>query len=82
MTGDSCALTAMSTLARRTLEGNTHSARQKLIVWLLDEQSDGAPDGTDALAVGPDGRLVAVGTRYDGSDADPWITVAELEGSD
>ena len=50
--------------------------------WTLDEQSDGAPDGTDALAVGPDGRLVAVGTRGDGTDVDPWITVAELGTSD
>ena len=52
------------------------------VSWTLHEQSNGAPDGTDALALGADGRLVAVGTRYDGSDADPWITVAELEGSD
>ncbi|MEJ7803423.1 MAG: hypothetical protein WKH68_08645 [Candidatus Limnocylindria bacterium] len=50
--------------------------------WTLHEPSDGAPVGTDALAVGPDGRLVAVGTRGDGTDVDPWITVAELEGSD
>ncbi|MDQ3691259.1 MAG: hypothetical protein M3406_14755 [Chloroflexota bacterium] len=50
--------------------------------WTLHEQSAGAPDWpADALAVGPDGRLVAVGIRYDGPDADPWITVAELEQS-
>ncbi|MBA3586866.1 MAG: exo-alpha-sialidase, partial [Chloroflexi bacterium] len=52
------------------------------IGWTLHEQSDGAPDGTDALAVGPDGRLVAVGTRYDGTEVDPWISVAELGTSD
>jgi hypothetical protein len=46
------------------------------------ETSGGIGGQVDAIEVTDDGRVVAVGTAYDGTDADPWIAMGELRVGD
>lgn len=58
--------------------GQTYASADGISWTQLAESSiDGSEGDGAALAITDDGRLALVGTRYHGSDVDPWIVFGE-----
>ena len=59
--------------------GQTYASADGISWTQLAESSiDGSEGDGAALAITDDGRLALVGTRYHGSDVDPWIVFGEF----